>query len=233
MAVHDIDSAFPLLPLSPLVWPFFIFAWPAPPAVSGASEGGEEQCWLHWNLCGDFGAKGMPGTFKFFLVDVLVGMARSEGALSIPMVVHVDDCSLIADSEELVNREASNLECFVSILGVFFKFSKHRPASQNQFVLGLWWNSITRARSLDESKVLEYVGMFLDFASRRSLSLREIQAVCGRLQRACLTFPPGAACLLANLFGLMRGLLSAGSRRRVSSSCRFLDEVGHKLQIAT
>ena len=162
----------------------------------------------------------MPGTFKIFLVDVLVGMARSEGALSIPMVVHVDDCSLIADSEELVNREASNLECFVSILGVFFKFSKHRPASQNQFVLGLWWNSITRARSLDESKVLEYVGMFLDFASRRSLSLREIQAVCGRLQRACLTFPPGAACLLANLFGLMRGLLSAGSRRRVSSSCR-------------
>ena len=42
--------------------------------------------------------------------------------------------------------------------------------------------------------------------------------VCGRLQRACLTFPPGAACLMSNLFSLMRGLTHPGSRRRVSSS---------------
>ena len=216
MAVHDVDAAFPLLPLSPLLWPFFIFAWPAPSPSGSALQ--EEEWWLHWHLCGDFGARGLPGTFKIFFVDVLVGMARSEGALTLPLVVHVDDCSLIGEHPSQVDEEASNLECFLALLGVFFKLSKHRPASQRQYVVGLWWDSVSRSRSLDESKVDEYVYMLSDFAARSSLSLREIQMVCGRLQRACLTFPPGAACLMSNLFSLMRGLTSPGARRRVSSS---------------
>ena len=39
------------------------------------------------------------------------------------------------------------------------------------------------------------------------------------MQRAILTLPPGAACLLANVFALMRGLLKPGARRRLSRAC--------------
>lgn len=127
-------------------------------------------------------------------------MARSEGALAIPMIVHVDDCSLIEESSARVDEETSTLDCFLSILGVFLKLVKHRPANQRQFVIGFWWNSITRARSLDELKVWEYLSMLSEFASRRSLLRRDIQQVslCGRLHGACLTFPPGAACLMSS-----------------------------------
>ena len=93
MAVHDVDAAFPLLPLSPLLWPFFLFVWPPLPE-EGDAVGGEPGEWLHWHVCGDFGAKGLPGTFKIFFSDVVVGMARSEHALTLPMPIHVDDMSL-------------------------------------------------------------------------------------------------------------------------------------------
>lgn len=42
MAVDDVDAAFPLLPLSPLLWPFFIFAWSIP--------GDDNEVWLHWQV---------------------------------------------------------------------------------------------------------------------------------------------------------------------------------------
>ena len=34
----------------------------------------------------------MPGTWKVFFSDVIVGVARSEGVLTLPMPVYVDDC---------------------------------------------------------------------------------------------------------------------------------------------
>ena len=40
---------------------------------------------------GDFGTRGMPGTFKIFFVDVVLNMARAAEVLTIPMTVYVDD----------------------------------------------------------------------------------------------------------------------------------------------
>ena len=221
MAVHDIDAAFPLLPLSPILWPFFLFVWTTPSASDdaplGVSDGVE---WLCWHVCGDFGAKGLPGTFKIFFTDAIIGMARSEGALSSPTVVHVDDISIIGRVKEFVDAQADALALFLDLIGTPVKEKKHRVAAQRQFVVGFWWDSVRRSRSLDESKVLDYIVMFRDFASRGSLSLREIQSVAGRLQRAVLTLPPGASCLLANLFAMMRGLVRPHNRRRVSAVAR-------------
>ena len=211
MAVHDIDAAFPLLPLSPVLWPFFLFVWSTP-------FSSEE--WLCWHVCGDFGAKGLPGTFKIFFTDVVIGIARSEGALSSPTVVHVDDVSIIDFLKSFVDEQAEALASLLDLLGTPVKRKKHRPADQRQLVLGFWWDSIHRTRSLEEQKVADYVAMFNSFSSRKSLSLREIQSVAGRLQRAVLTLPPGASSLLANIFALMRGLTRPDSRRRTSRSAR-------------
>ena len=221
MAVHDIDAAFPLLPLSPILWPFFLFVWTTPPTSHDLEEG--EPCnedWLCWHVCGDFGAKGLPGTFKIFFTDVIIGMARSEGALTSPTVVHVDDVSIIDFLKNLVDEQADSLASFLELLGAPVKTTKHREASQRQFVVGFWWDSMQRTRTLDEKKVADYVTMFVDFASKKSLSLREIQSVAGRLQRAVLTLPPGASSLLSNLFALMRGLFRPHDRRRLPKSAR-------------
>ena len=219
MAVHDVDAAFPLLPLSPLLWPFFLFVWAPHPESVGPSDNTSQE-WLHWHVCGDFGARGLPGTFKIAFSDVIVGMARSEGALTLDMPIHVDDMAIIGRLKSQVDREAASLQSFLEMIGAPVKPSKHRPASQQQFVIGFWWNSITRSRSLEESKVLEYIACFSQLAKSKSLSLKEIQQAGGRLQRAVLTLPPGASCLLSNLFSLSRGLLHPRARCRNSKACK-------------
>ena len=44
--------------------------------------------------------------------------------------------------------------------------------------------------------------------------------MAGKLQRACMTFPPGAACLLVSFFALMAGLKYPWQRRRLPKGTR-------------
>ena len=69
MHVSDVDSAFLLIPLHPDLWPHFLCRF----FPSDSSDG--QHLYVH--LFGDFGAAGMPGTFKI-LMDVILGMARSR-----------------------------------------------------------------------------------------------------------------------------------------------------------
>ena len=69
LRVSDVEAAFPMLPLHPDLWPFFLFKFFA----SDSSN----RLHLFAHVCGDFGAAGMPGVFKMFFVDVVVQMARS------------------------------------------------------------------------------------------------------------------------------------------------------------
>ena len=231
MAVHDVDAAFPLLPLSPLLWPFFLFVWePHPDCLDPSDDPSQE--WLHWHVCGDFGARGLPGTFKIFFSDVVVGMARSEGALTLDMPIHVDDMAIIGRFRSQVDAVAARLQAFLECLGTPVKPNKHKPAAQLQFVIGFWWNSITRSRSLEEVKVLEYMACFCQLAKSKSLSLKEIQQTAGKLQRAVLTLPPGASCLLSNLFSLSRGLRHPHARCRNTKACKMdLDWAAHLLSL--
>jgi hypothetical protein len=97
MRVSDVDAAFPLLPLHPDLWPFFLFRFFTNDDTQALS--------LFAHLCGDFGAAGMPGTFKVFFVDVVVNMARSAMILTLPMPIYVDDTGLIGPKEDEVNNE--------------------------------------------------------------------------------------------------------------------------------
>ena len=85
LRVSDVKDAFLLLPLSPLLWPFFMFRF-----INKVSR----RRHLYVHLFGDFGACGMPGTFKI-LMDVVLGMARCALVLTLPMVIYVDDLGLI------------------------------------------------------------------------------------------------------------------------------------------
>ena len=61
---RDEEAAFPMLPLHPDVWPFFLFRFYAGPEDTEMS--------LFANIFGDFGAAGMPGT-------ILCGRRREHG----------------------------------------------------------------------------------------------------------------------------------------------------------
>ena len=84
-----------MLPLHPDVWPYFMYRFYLDDTSD--TEG------LFLNCMGDFGAAGMPGTFKIFYADVVVGMARAMHVLTLPMPVYVDDNCLIGPCREEVD----------------------------------------------------------------------------------------------------------------------------------
>ena len=212
MRVSDVDAAFPLLPLRPCLWPFFLFRFFLDQSPT---------TYLLVHLFGDFGTAGMPGVFKKFLVDVVLGMARSEHVLTLPMLVWVDDCSLIGESRDAVDTEMVRFHDWAwRTCGVAFKAVKDKLAAQRQLSIGFWWDSRSFTRELEERKLLQYVEMLGAFASRQTLTLHELQVVAGRMQRAIMTFPPGAACLLVSVFQLMTGLRLPWHKRRTTRRAR-------------
>ena len=67
-----------------------------------------------------------------------------------------------------------------------------RPAAMCQYVIGFWWNSVDRTRTLDPAKRDEYSAMLDEMCGRPSLTLNEMQVAAGRIQRCVMTFPPEA-----------------------------------------
>ena len=213
MYVSDVEAAFPMLPIHPRLWPFFMCRGYASPVDSHMS--------LYMHVTGDFGAAGLPGAFKIFLVDVVVQMARFVGALTLPMPVYVDDMALIAPDAHWANDEMAGFQDWAArVCGVTFKRLKDRMAAQRQLYLGLWWDSETLTRTLEESKLVEYLALLDEFAHASSLTLRQRRVVAGKMQRAVLTLPPGASCLLASIFALMAGLLLPWQKRRTTKEER-------------
>ena len=213
MIVGDVDAAYPLLPLAWWVWPFFMFAWFD---VREVDESTSMSMFLYMHVCGDFGTSGFPGTFKIFFTDVVVNMARSESVLTLPMPVFVDDMALIGPITAHLVREWDRFKAFLKSIGVPMKELKERRASVRQLMLGFWWDSIARTRTLESRKLTQYLEMFSDFARRKTLSLTEMQSCAGRMQRAVMTLPQGAACMLASIYSLMAGLTLGFQKRRTT-----------------
>ena len=224
MAVADIEDAFSYIPLAPWLWPFMFFRWKR----RRSERGRDKSLYLYVNLFADFGTRGAPGTFKLILVDVFLGMARSEFVLTLPMVVYVDDVGVIAtpddDSDEAQQRANAQMEIFqrwiTEFTGLMWKLSKQLLAAQVQLYIGFWWNTRTFARSLPEQKVVSYLQLLLDFSSRASATLLERQSLAGKMQRVIMTLPPGAACLLVNCYRMMSGLKFGWQRKRTSRAER-------------
>ena len=213
MHVSDVEAAFPMLPFHPSLWQFLMFRF---------FENDEtDKLSLFMHVCGDFGTRGMPGVFKIFFSDVLVNMARCEQVLTLPMPIYVDDMGLIGPNEMLVTAEMRAFQEWSQLVcGVLFKVIKDRVAAQCQLMIGFWWDSPSLTRTLPEQKLLLYLDMLLDFSTRPKLTLKELQCCAGRMQRAILTLPPGAACLLLGIFLLMAGLRLPWHSRRTNKGVR-------------
>ena len=215
MHVTDVDNAFPLLALAPWVWPFMGFRFPTDASGSVLSC---DHLFMH--LFSGFGSKGAPGTFKLLFVDCFVNMARAEGVLTLPMPVYVDDSGIIGACMQAADREALELQTYGKTVGLFFKALKDKLAAPVQRMLGLFWDSFQRTVSLPDEKLVEYIELFLSLAVRRTLTLGERQSSAGKGQRAVMTLPPGASCLLTETYALMSGLSVQWQRKRTSAEER-------------
>ena len=221
MYVSDVEDAFPTLPLAPYIWAFMLFCWAMTP-------GEEEDLFIH--LFADFGTRGAPGTFKVFLVDVVIQMAKSEFVLTLPLEVYVDDCGLIGAAKEEVDTEMAELQVFTtSVAGVVWKLRKDKPGSQQPLYIGFIWNSTILTLTLPEEKLKSYLFELAAAAKTHSLSLKERQSLAGKMQRVVKTLPPGAACLLVNCYALMSGLTMPWQRRRTTRAERMGYQVVHDL----
>ena len=216
MRVEDVDGAFPILPLAPRVWKYMFVHWfdiDKPLDVQTAPNT------MYVHTFGDFGTSPMPGVWdKFF--RCVKAMARVAGALTLPMPHFVDDNSLIGPDQDVVDAEAAKLGAFLVALGVHFKQLKSRPAALKQLVLGFWWDSVQRTRTLETHKLDAYLAHLRKVADSKYITLNELQVLSGRMQRAALTLPPKATVYLANVLLLMRGLKLPWHRRRISRAAR-------------
>ena len=71
-----------------------------------ADDNDSSAAWfLYVHLYGDFGAAGLPGTWKIFFTDVIVGVARAENVITLPMVIYVDDTGSIGQHREELDQE--------------------------------------------------------------------------------------------------------------------------------
>ena len=217
MIVGDVDAAYPLLPLAWWIWPFFMFVWFD---VREDDNSLSPLMYLFMHICGDFGTSGFPGTFKIFFTDVVVNMARSMLILTLPMPVFVDDMGLIGAITSRLEREWERFKQFLRELGVPMKELKERLASTRQLMLGFWWDSVQRTRTLDDKKLEQYFEMFRAFTRAKALTLTQMQSCAGRMQRSIMTLPPGAACMLASIYALMSGLSLGFQKRRISKAVK-------------
>jgi len=141
--------------------------------------------------------------------------------LTLPLPIYVDDCTLIGPDRCKVDAEMDALhEWCGAVCGVFFKVIKDRLAAPVQLALGFWWDSRTLTRELEKGKLVSYMELLADYATRDKLTLREMQSVAGRMQRCIMTFPPGAACLLVGVFALSVGLKLPWHARRLTRRVR-------------
>ena len=216
MRVEDVDAAFPNLPLSPSIWRY-MYVWWYDTERPLAEQEGPNTLYVH--TFADFGAAPMPAIWdKFF--RCVKAMATLDGVLTLPMPHYVDDNSVIGPTEAEVNTMADALSRYMVELGVPFKGEKSRRAAIRQLVLGFWWDSVARTRTLEKAKLDLYRDSFLEAAKSRVLTLHELQVLVGRMHRAIMTMPPGSNIFLARILPLVSGLRMPWHRRRVTAGAK-------------
>ena len=216
MRVEDVDGAFPILPLAPRVWKYMFVHWYD---LDKSLDEQSRPSKLYMHVFADFGAAPSPGIWdKFF--RCAKAMARAAGVLTLPMPHYVDDNSLIGPDPKIVDEMAARLGEFLATLGIEFKALKSRAAATRQLVLGFWWDSVARTRTLEQGKLEVYLEHLRTVAISRHITLHDLQVLSGRMQRATLTMPPRATVFLANVLHLMQGLKLPWHRKRITSEAR-------------
>ncbi|KOO34527.1 hypothetical protein Ctob_016684, partial [Chrysochromulina tobinii] len=158
-------------------------------------------------------------------------MARAAETLTIPMTVYVDDLAATgATAKGTTSRMAKFQDWAENVCGVQFKRIKDKSASQVQLFLGLWWDSFTGTRTLEERKLVQYMDMLLEFSIKFDCLIRffwlksednsmadplsredGLEAFLAEVQRQAFVVPPA----------VIQGMPDAGRVRNLDMSAPF------------
>ena len=210
------DAAFPILPLHPRVWNHMLIWWYDVDRPLDEQEGPNT---LYCHIFADFGTAPLPGIWDLFW-KAIKAMAVYDKVLTLPMPHFVDDNTIVGPTAEVVDAVGESLSDYVEKLGAPFKRLKTRRAATLQLVLGFWWDSVLRTRTLEEEKLKIYIDYLLEMAGKQVVTLSELRVLLGRMHRASMTMPGGAKAFLGNILALIRGLKMPWHRRRMTLKAR-------------
>ena len=202
MSKCDIECAYRVIPIRPEERGLLGFRWKGK---------------LYFDCALPMGCSSSAAIFQEFS-NALVWIAKNKfGCKDIVNVL--DDFLFIEDTEELGKIALGSFERICDLVGVPLKASKTvRPCVAITF-LGLVLDADRRMLVLPEEKV-GHISEAIEVAlGRKSIALKDLQSIIGKLNFACLAVPLGRP-FLRRLIDLTRGTFVAWHRITITAQAR-------------
>ena len=204
MAKCDIECAYRVIPIRPKERGLLGFRW---------------RCKVYFDCALPMGCSSSAAIFQTFS-DALVWMAKETfGCTTIVNVL--DDFLFIEDNEWLGNVALGSFSRLCDLLGVPLKKSKTvPPRSSIIFFLGSELDAVQRMLLLPGEKVAS-TAADIDAALKeaKSIKLRDLQSIIGKLNFACIAVPLGGP-FLRRLIDRTRGTFVAWHRITITVQAR-------------
>ena len=135
-------------------------------------------------------------------------------------VLHIlDDFLFIAQTKEQCERDLANFISLCNYLGVPLAPEKTVGPDQVLQFAGITLDSVRMEARLPDEKLQKCRNLLIDFLSRRSVCLKELQSLIGLLNFTCLVVVPGRA-FLRRLIDLTKGVSKPHYRIRISRGAK-------------
>ena len=202
MAKCDIESAFRLLPVSPMDYHLLGMYWD-----------GE----YYFDRCVAMGCASSCALFEIF-ATALHWIAQVK--LGIPDIVHVlDDFLFLGPSLASTNCYLQRFIAFCDEVGIPLADNKTQAASSDITFLGLLLDAPCSMIRLPSEKLAKAKHSLSVTHAKTKVTLKELQQLLGFLQFCCRAISPGRA-FLRRLIDLTRGLHQPYHRRRITTEAR-------------
>ena len=207
LAKTDIKSAFRIIPVSPNDFPLLGMEW---------------QGKFYFDKCLPMGCSSSCNIFETF-TTVLEWVAMNK--LNASAVIHIlDDFWFIAPSKEKCQGDLNNFLTVCQRIGIPIAIRKTMGPDRALQFAGITLDTELMEVRLPEEKLDKCLSQLSYFCSRKSVTLKELQALIGLLNFACCVVVPGCA-FLRRLIDLTRGV------RKPTHLVRLTKESKYDLQV--
>lgn len=202
LAKTDIKSAFRIIPVAPSDFSLLGMEW---------------QGKFYFDKCLPMGCSSSCNIFETFST-ALEWIAKNK--LHASSVIHIlDDFLFMGPSEAKCQVDLDNFLCLCRRIGVPIADEKTMgPATALQFA-GITLDTVLMEARLPEDKLDKCRAQLVDFCSRKSVTLKELQSLIGLLNFACCVVVPGRA-FLRRLIDLTKGIRKLTHHVRLTKECK-------------
>jgi hypothetical protein len=185
MAVVDISEAYRAVPLNPSEWRYYGMEW-------------EGQYLVDTRL--PFGCRTAPWIFTR-IGRAIKAMMKVRGYDGV--VVYLDDFFIIAPTQEECSSMLATLLWLLRTLGFTPNNTKLQLPAQQVVFLGVLFDSSNMQLRLSEEKLAQTLQLIVDAQRRRKMTLKDMQALVGKLNWVCGVVY-GGRTFLRRLIDLMK-----------------------------